>query len=186
MSDVVRYEVNGPVATITLNRPDKRNALNTEAVLELDRRIVEAGPDESVKVVLIAGSGRAFSAGFDINDEIEDGTETPLDWHPVLRRDVEVTTRVWRAPNRPWRSCRDTAWRGAARSLWPAISSLPPKTRCSVSRRSSTAPVRSARPFREQCRQPIVPSRCFISRWDSPTRKCCASTSRAPRVALLQ
>jgi enoyl-CoA hydratase len=98
MSDVVLYETDGPIATITLNRPDKLNALNTEVVLELDKRIAQAGADESVKVVLIAANGRAFSAGFDINDEIQDGTETPVDWHPVLRRDVDVTMRVWSCP----------------------------------------------------------------------------------------
>lgn len=98
MSDVVLYETDGPIATITLNRPEKLNALNTEVVLELDKRIAQAGADDSVKVVLIAGTGRAFSAGFDMNDEIEDGTETSLDWHPVLRRDVDLTMRVWACP----------------------------------------------------------------------------------------
>lgn len=73
MSDVVLYETNGPVATITLNRPDKLNAINSELVLELDRRIAEASADDSVKVVLITAAGRAFSAGYDINVETEDG-----------------------------------------------------------------------------------------------------------------
>ncbi|MDF3309821.1 enoyl-CoA hydratase/isomerase family protein [Rhodococcus koreensis] len=98
MSDVVLYETNGPIATITLNRPDKLNALSTEVVLELDKRVAEAGADDSIKVVLIAANGRAFSAGFDMNDEIEDGTDTPLEWLPVLRRDVDVTMRVWSCP----------------------------------------------------------------------------------------
>ncbi|MCZ4536430.1 enoyl-CoA hydratase-related protein [Gordonia terrae] len=98
MSDVVLYETNGPIATITLNRPDKLNAINSELVLELDRRIAEASADDSVKVVLITAAGRAFSAGYDINDEIEDGTETPLDWLPVLRRDADVTMRIWSCP----------------------------------------------------------------------------------------
>ena len=98
MSDVVLYETDGPIATITLNRPAKLNALSTEVVLEIDKRIAQAGSDDSIKVVLIAANGRAFSAGFDINDELEDGTETPLEWQPVLRRDVDVTMRVWACP----------------------------------------------------------------------------------------
>lgn len=98
MSDAVLYETDGPIATITLNRPDKLNALNTEAVLELDRRIAEAGADDSIKVVLLAANGRAFSAGYDINDEIEDKTETALEWQPVLRRDADVTMRIWSCP----------------------------------------------------------------------------------------
>ncbi|MBY4575459.1 enoyl-CoA hydratase [Gordonia paraffinivorans] len=98
MSDVVLYEIDGPVATITLNRPDKLNALNTETVFELDKRVAQAAEDDNVKVVLIAANGRSFSAGFDINDEIEDGTETPLEWLPVLRRDSAVTMRIWSLP----------------------------------------------------------------------------------------
>jgi enoyl-CoA hydratase len=98
MPDLVLYETDGPIAKISLNRPDKLNALNAEAVHELDRRIAEAGADDSIKVVLLAANGRAFSAGYDITDEIEDKTETPLQWQPVLRRDVDVTMRVWACP----------------------------------------------------------------------------------------
>lgn len=98
MSDVVLYETDGPIATITLNRPDKLNAMNADVVSELDRRFAQAGADDAVKVVLLAGNGRAFSAGFDIDDEIEDKTETALDWHPVLRRDADMTMRIWACP----------------------------------------------------------------------------------------
>ncbi|MFE7423472.1 enoyl-CoA hydratase/isomerase family protein [Rhodococcus sp. NPDC057529] len=98
MTDVVLYETSGPLATITLNRPDKLNALNTEVLLEFDKRIAQAGADDSIKVVLVTAQGRAFSAGFDMNDEIEDGTETPLEWLPVLRRDADVTMALWACP----------------------------------------------------------------------------------------
>lgn len=98
MSEVVRYETDGVIATITLNRPEKLNAMNAEVVQQLSNRISEAGADDSVKVVLIAGAGRSFSAGFDINDEIEDGTETPLDWRPVLQNDVNMTMAIWSCP----------------------------------------------------------------------------------------
>ncbi|MFD1210706.1 enoyl-CoA hydratase/isomerase family protein [Arthrobacter sp. GCM10027362] len=98
MNDVVLYETRGPIAHITLNRPEKLNAINTEVVLELNRRIAEAGADDDIKVVLLAANGRAFSAGFDINDEIEDGTETPLEWRPVLKRDVAMTMSIWSCP----------------------------------------------------------------------------------------
>lgn len=98
MTDVVLYESQNGIATITLNRPDKLNAMNSEVVEQLTRRIAEAGADDTVKVVLLAGAGRAFSAGFDINDEVEDGTESPLDWQPVLKRDSDMTMAVWSCP----------------------------------------------------------------------------------------
>ena len=98
MTDVVLYENHNGIATITLNRPDKLNAMNGEMVEQLTGRIAEAGADDNVKVVLIAGAGRAFCAGFDINDEVEEGTESPLDWQPVLKRDSDMTMAVWSCP----------------------------------------------------------------------------------------
>lgn len=98
MTDLVTYEAEGPLATITLNRPDKLNALNTEIIVELDRLLGVAAADDSIKVLLLAAAGRAFSAGYDITDEIQDGTESALEWHAVLRRDADVTMRLWAFP----------------------------------------------------------------------------------------
>lgn len=92
------YEVDGPVATITLNRPDKLNAVNSEMVRDLDRCLSEAAGNDDVKVVLLKGAGRAFSAGYDINDEMEAGTDTALEWQPVLQRDLELTMKLWSLP----------------------------------------------------------------------------------------
>lgn len=98
MSEVILYETLGPIATITLNRPHKLNALNAEVITELERRLSQAENDDEVKVLLLAANGRAFSAGYDITDEIEAKTETPLEWLPILRRDVAATMRVWDFP----------------------------------------------------------------------------------------
>lgn len=98
MSEVVLYECSGGIATITLNRPEKLNAMNSEVVEQLGAYVAAASVDDSVKVVLIAGAGRAFSAGFDINDEMEDGTESALDWQPVLARDSDMTMAIWSCP----------------------------------------------------------------------------------------
>jgi enoyl-CoA hydratase len=98
MTSEVLYRGDGPLARITLNRPDKLNALNAAAIDQLDRCLGRAAADDSIKIVLIAGAGRAFCAGYDLNDELDNATETPLQWHPVLRRDVEVTMRLWACP----------------------------------------------------------------------------------------
>lgn len=98
MSDEVLYETDGPLARITLNRPDKLNALNGAAVDRLDECIARAAGDEQIKVVLLYGAGRAFCSGYDINDELDAKTETPLEWLPVLRRDAEVTMALWACP----------------------------------------------------------------------------------------
>ncbi|MGG2460826.1 enoyl-CoA hydratase [Streptomyces sp. RGM 3693] len=63
---VVRYARQGPVATVTMNRPDYRNAQNSAMTYALDRAFYRAADDEEVKVVVLAGEGRHFSAGHDI------------------------------------------------------------------------------------------------------------------------
>ncbi|MGW1375978.1 enoyl-CoA hydratase [Streptomyces sp. NPDC002446] len=62
----VRYARQGPVATVTMNRPDYRNAQNSAMTYALDRAFYRAADDDEVKVVVLAGAGRHFSAGHDI------------------------------------------------------------------------------------------------------------------------
>jgi len=65
--ETTTYEKNGPVATITLNRPDKLNALSDELQLEVRRALEDAGwEDDAIRVIVLKAAGRAFSAGFDI------------------------------------------------------------------------------------------------------------------------
>ncbi|WP_371632240.1 enoyl-CoA hydratase [Streptomyces sp. NBC_01259] len=62
----VRYEKQGPVATVTMNRPDYRNAQNSAMTYALDRAFYRAADDTEVKTVVLAGAGKHFSAGHDI------------------------------------------------------------------------------------------------------------------------
>ncbi|MER7398922.1 enoyl-CoA hydratase [Streptomyces sp. NPDC000151] len=62
----VRYARQGPVATVTMNRPDYRNAQNSAMTYALDRAFYRAAEDDAVKVVVLAGAGKHFSAGHDI------------------------------------------------------------------------------------------------------------------------
>jgi enoyl-CoA hydratase len=65
--ETITYETNGPVATITLNRPDKLNALSDELQLEVRRALEDSGwEDDAIRVIVLKAAGRAFSAGFDI------------------------------------------------------------------------------------------------------------------------
>jgi methylglutaconyl-CoA hydratase len=64
--ELVRYETAGGVATLTMNRPEKRNALDVALVTALKERFAEAEADDGVRVVVLAGEGRAFSAGADL------------------------------------------------------------------------------------------------------------------------
>jgi enoyl-CoA hydratase/carnithine racemase len=64
--ETIRYEVDGGVATVTLARPEKRNAVNETMFRELGDAAEAAAADEDVRAVLVAGEGRSFCAGIDL------------------------------------------------------------------------------------------------------------------------
>ena len=64
--ETILYETVGPVATITLNRPDTLNAINPQMTAELHQALDAAEADEAVRAIVVTGAGRAFSAGYDI------------------------------------------------------------------------------------------------------------------------
>lgn len=66
MSEVVTYERRGPVALVTMNRPEYRNAQNSAMTYALDAAFARAVDDAEVKVIVLAGAGKHFSAGHDI------------------------------------------------------------------------------------------------------------------------
>src|SRR6476661_5357661 len=62
----ILYEVDGPVARITLNRPERMNALRNTLRGELFHALRVAESDAAVSVIVIKGNGRCFSAGYDL------------------------------------------------------------------------------------------------------------------------
>ena len=64
--NLVTYEVADRIATITLNRPEKRNALNAEMVTALKAAFSRAETDQEAKVIVLAAAGEAFCAGADL------------------------------------------------------------------------------------------------------------------------
>jgi enoyl-CoA hydratase len=91
----VLYERRGPAAWITLNRPDKLNAMNAAVVSALSARLREAEDDSGVKVVVLTGAGRAFSSGYDISEEVKDTIQGADEWRAVLEVDVELALQLW-------------------------------------------------------------------------------------------
>ena len=74
----ILYSTDGPVATITLNRPKYRNALGYRMLDEIDDAFTLAGKDNSVRVLVIRGSGGTFSSGHDL------GTPEALEYKAAL------------------------------------------------------------------------------------------------------
>jgi enoyl-CoA hydratase len=85
------YQVSGPIARVTINRPDKLNALNTTVITELDGVIGEIERDSAVRGVVLTGAGsKAFVAGADIAEIAAqgpvDGKARALEGQRVFRR----------------------------------------------------------------------------------------------------
>lgn len=103
----ITYEATGGVARITLNRPERLNALNAQLIAELRDAVSAAGDDPSVRVSILRGAGRAFCAGYDLDwgTKAEDATQRALSgaWDPVrdylgMSRNVAVFMSLWHSP----------------------------------------------------------------------------------------
>lgn len=68
MKTVVHYSVEGPVARLTLDSPDNRNALSTALVNQLRQALCDASDDPSVRVVVLGHTGATFCAGADLSE----------------------------------------------------------------------------------------------------------------------
>lgn len=93
--DTMRYEIKGPVAHVTLNRPDVLNAMNVQWAHDFLTIAKSLERDPRVKVVVIRGGGRAFSSGIDLKT-LSRG-EFPMDWFRVYEqglRAIETMNKV--------------------------------------------------------------------------------------------
>jgi enoyl-CoA hydratase len=86
---VVLVEDLGPVRRLTMNRPNALNALNGELIDGLSEAIRAAGNDPGVSVVILRGAGRAFCAGYDLNEDAEGGEHDARHWHEELAGSTE-------------------------------------------------------------------------------------------------
>jgi enoyl-CoA hydratase len=86
----------GPIAEIILNRPDKLNSITAEMVMALHRAMDAAETDPAIRVILLSGEGKAFSAGFDLGEM--DPNPIAEAMRAVLKADFDVIMRFWNSP----------------------------------------------------------------------------------------
>jgi enoyl-CoA hydratase len=84
-ADLVLYSAEGAVATVTMNRPQYRNAQNAALTQALDAALLRAASDDAIKVIVLAGAGEHFSAGHDIGSPGRD----------IQRSFPRVATTFW-------------------------------------------------------------------------------------------
>jgi enoyl-CoA hydratase len=94
----ILYSVSGHVAHLSLNRPDRLNALNKAALLEINEAMDQAEADPEVRVIVVSGAGRAFSSGFDLKAQMEQQPEGSKIWREILDLDFDTTMRFWNSP----------------------------------------------------------------------------------------
>lgn len=95
--EFLRLEIADRVATVTLDRADKLNALNGKVIAELDRMFGELGSRADVGAVILTGAGRAFVAGADIA-EVAAGAESAGGLQELSASGSRVFTRIERGP----------------------------------------------------------------------------------------
>ena len=105
MGDTVLYEAADAVATLTLNRPERLNAITPQLVEDFDAALARALDDDEVRVVRLRGAGSAFCAGYDIGwgsasmQEAEEGAPwDPIADYQTMRRFVDAYMALWRSP----------------------------------------------------------------------------------------
>lgn len=114
MPDGVRVEVDGPVATLTLDRPDALNALTIAMKGALLAALQAIAVDRSVRAVILTGAGRAFCAGQDLSER-DDPAAPPLDVE--LRERYNPIIRCLRAMDQPVIAAVNGVAAGAGASL---------------------------------------------------------------------
>ncbi len=84
----VSYEATGRVATITLDRPERLNAIDRHMPGEIRRAVAAANDDNSVHVIVITGAGSSFCAGYDLKEFAEEPGPNPgvqeMPWDPTV------------------------------------------------------------------------------------------------------
>ena len=91
--EAILFDVADHIGTITLNRPDRLNALNNEMRVELHQAIVDCASRDDVRVIVITGAGRGFCSGGDVkamNERNNAGTGTHLEEKMAPARDQAV------------------------------------------------------------------------------------------------
>lgn len=102
-TDTVIYKKAAGVAWISLNRPEVYNSFNREMIMGLQARLDEAAQDQEVRAVVLTGTGKAFCAGQDLGEFLEEGNKLPRDRELEFGRivDEHYTPVILKITNMP-------------------------------------------------------------------------------------
>ena len=95
MTELVLYEQIDTVAVISLNRPERLNAMDQAMLKELNQAAERAEQDDRIRAVVLTGAGNAFSSGFDLKAQAENTPQGVNEWRPVLKRNFDACMSFW-------------------------------------------------------------------------------------------
>jgi enoyl-CoA hydratase len=100
----LRYETQGRIARITLDRPERLNAINAHTGRDLREAVALANADDTVHVIVLQGAGRAFCSGYDLKDFAEGDTpwNQAMPWDPMIdyrmmKQNTDDFMSLWRS-----------------------------------------------------------------------------------------
>jgi 2-(1,2-epoxy-1,2-dihydrophenyl)acetyl-CoA isomerase len=76
--ETITYEIAGPIATLTMNRPERMNGMTNRMLLEAGEALAAAAEDRELRVLILTGAGRAFCPGADLQNVASGTAEEPL------------------------------------------------------------------------------------------------------------
>src|ERR1700741_879264 len=109
----IRLERIDQIARLTLNRPDRANALNAIMLSEIGQAMDQIEADTQIKALVVRGEGTAFSSGFDLKEQMERRPTGIAEWQPILRKDFDTVMRFWHCPKPTIASVRGACLAGA-------------------------------------------------------------------------
>ena len=110
MYETILYELTNGILTITLNRPESYNACNEQLTTDLQTALKSAEKDNSVRVIILTGSGKAFCSGQDLKDAPSGGgfaigpggRPHPVGpWGPLNKQVLQLNLLIKAAENTP-------------------------------------------------------------------------------------
>lgn len=106
MGETVRYETDGRVATLTLDRPERYNAIDDDMPGDLRAAVERADADDSIHVIVLTGAGDAFCSGYDLQRYAEEPRPTagsqsmpwdPMEDYRLMKSNTEDFMSLWRS-----------------------------------------------------------------------------------------
>ena len=137
--ETLLFEVRGHVALVSLNRPERLNAMNRTMLRELNEACDLIEADDSIFVAVLTGEGKSFSSGFDLKEQAENTPVGFSEWRRALRQDFDAVMRFWNLSKPTVAAVCGHALAGGCELALACDITVAAEMPCSASRSSSSA-----------------------------------------------